>query len=307
MYNLGENTILKPRSSQNLYQKEWQAIEDGKTQPRFLRDVITTSYQEFRDRVFAQDVEFVRNIVKSLYSGDVLILKEGFPSEFMKKIAVELHQYGKETPSSFNKMLDGCLDFHRIITPELAKNYSLRQIKHSYYFFPWNNDPFNLFKSVNERWRVFKFLGGFPLNAYEKNIPSTGVVDRLQFAQYVSGVGELELHSDPFLNQRIAISGIMSKRGKDYNTGGAYILNENKEKIDIEDEMDIGDIYLVYPTVFHGVETIDKGRRVNWDSFDGRWFMGLYSNASDLYKKRHTCYGVEDLINLKSTKTVHTH
>ena len=57
------------------------------------------------------------------------------------------------------------------------------------------------------------------------------MVDRLQIAQYPSGVGELELHSDPFENQKMAISGIMSKRGKDYKTGGAYILNSNKEKI----------------------------------------------------------------------------
>jgi hypothetical protein len=88
----------------------------------------------------------------------------------------------------------------------------------------------------------------------------------------------------------------MSKRGMDYKTGGAYILNSDKEKIDIEDDMDIGDIYLVYPTVFHGVETIDRGSEVDWSSFSGRWFMGLYSNASDCYEKRHTCYGVEDQV-----------
>ena len=287
---------MKQKVSENLYQKEWKAIEDEKTQPRFLRKIISTPYKEFSEKVLEQDPVFVREIVQSLYSGDVYILKQGFPNKFLQNLAVELHQYGKKTPSSFHKMLDECPDFHRVITPELAKNYSLRQIKHSYYFFPWNNDPFNLFESVNERWKVFKFLGGFPLNAYENNLPSTGIIDRLQIAQYASGVGELELHSDPYLYQKVAISGIMSKRGEDYKTGGAYILNENQEKINIEDSMDIGDIYLVYPTVFHGVETIDKDKNVDWDSFDGRWFMGLYSNASDLYEKRHTCYGVEEMM-----------
>jgi hypothetical protein len=292
----GGNIGLKKMVSESLFRKEWEAIEDEKTQPRYLRKVISTSHKEFSKKVLEQDPEFVRTVVQSLYSGDVYILKQSFPRKFLQDLTIELHQYGKQSSSSFHKMLDGCPDFHRIITPELAKNYALRQIKHSYYFFPWNNDPFNLFESVNERWRIFKLLGGFPLDAYEKNIPSTGVVDRLQFAQYASGVGELELHSDPYFNQKVAISGIMSKRGKDYNTGGAYILNKNKEKIDVEDDMDVGDIYLVYPTVFHGVETIDKDKTVDWDSFDGRWFMGLYSNASDLYAKRHTCYGVEDQV-----------
>lgn len=257
--------------------------------------------------VLAQDPELVRTIVASLYSGDVYILKQSFPKKFLQSVAVELHRYGEKTPSSFHKMLDGCPDFHRAITPELSKNYSLRHIKHSYYFFPWNSDPFDLFETVNARWRIFKLLGGFPSDAYEKNVPSTGVVDRLQIAQYVSGVGELELHSDLYLNQKMAISGIMSKKGKDYNTGGAYILNKNKEKIDVEDYMEIGDIYIVYPTVFHGVETIDKGKNVDWHSFNGRWFMGFYSNASGLSAKRHTCYGVEDTINSGSTEIAYPH
>ncbi|MBT6718715.1 MAG: hypothetical protein HOB18_13925 [Nitrospina sp.] len=287
---------LKQSMSENLYRKAWDTIEDEKTQPRFLREIISTPYKEFSEKVLQQDPRFVKKIVQSLYSGDVYILKQGFSGKFLRDLSGILHQHGKQTSSSFHKMLDGCPDFHRVITPELAKNYSLRQIKHSYYFFPWNNDPFNLLESVNKRWRIFKFLGGFPLDAYENNLPSTGVVDRLQIAQYPSGVGELELHSDPYLNQKIAISGIMSKRGMDYKTGGAYILNSNKEKIDVEDDMDIGDIYLVYPTVFHGVETIDRGSEVDWSSFSGRWFMGLYSNASDCYAKRHTCYGVEDQV-----------
>ena len=287
---------IKQVVPENLYREEWEAIEDEKTQPRCLGKIITISYKEFSEKVLEQDPRFVRDVVHSLYSGDVYILKQGFSEKFMRDITEKLHQHGQQTPSSFHKMLDGCPDFHRAITPELAKNYSMRQIKHAYYFFPWNNDPYNLLESVNQRWRIFKFLGGFPLHAYENNLPSEGVVDRLQICQYPSGVGELELHSDPYLYQKMSISGIMSKRGVDYQTGGAYILNTNKEKIDVEDDLEIGDIYLIYPTVHHGVETIDKGSEVDWNSFSGRWFMGLYSNASDVHRDRHTSYGVEERV-----------
>ena len=31
-------------------------------------------------------------------------------------------------------------------------------------------------------------------------------------------------------------------------------------------------------------------------SIGGRWFMRLYSNVSDYYDKRLTCYGVEDQV-----------
>lgn len=289
---------------ENLYKKEWESLENEATQPRFLGKVISFPFSEFSQKVLAQEPGFVRSIVESMYSGDVYILKNAFPAEFMRSLIATLHEHGRQSPSEFYKMLDGCPDFHRIITPELASNYALRQIKHSYYFFSWNNDPFCLFEPIYKRWGVFKFLGGFQFDEYEKNIPSTGVVDRLQIAHYPSGIGELELHSDPFLHQKMAISGIMSKRGNDYMSGGAYVIDKNKNRVDVEDDMDVGDIYIVYPTVLHGVETIDKGKPLDWNSVSGRWFMGLYSNASDFYAKRHTCYGVEEAFNKGNIDTI---
>ena len=278
---------------QNLFKPEWEHREKKVTQPRYLRNIIVDSFDNLQNKVLESKPQFVESIVDSLYSGDVYILKNAFSLEFMNKLVKTMYECGEQSPGSFHKMLDGCPDFHRKITPELAKNYALRQIKHSFYFFNWNGDPYNLFPAINKRWGVFKVLGGFDFNEYEDKIPSTGVVDRLQIAQYPSGVGELELHSDPYLYQKMAISGIMSKRGQHFDTGGAYVLNNKNEKIDLEDQFDIGDIYIVYPTVLHGVETIDKDHAVDWNSIRGRWFMGLYSNASDIYKNRHTCYGVE--------------
>lgn len=283
------------KATKNLYQREWKDIEDEDTQPRFLREVISASYKEFGEKVLEQDPKFVRTIVNSLYSGDIYILKKAFSGELLKNLVTNMHLHGKSTPSSFPKMLDGCPDFHRIITSELSKNNSVQQIKHAYFLFPWNKDP--LFKMIYERWRVFKFLGGFPLDSYEKNIPSTGPVDRIQIAQYVSGEGELEVHFDPTLNQKMTISVIMSKRGEDFFDGGSYALDKNKERVDIEDDLDIGDIYIFYPTVLHGVETIDKENKVDWGSHKGRWFMGLYTSTSDSYAKQHAYYGVETEIS----------
>ena len=288
---------MKQLVSENLFRKEWDAIEDEKTQPRFFREVISTPYKEFSEKVLAQDPEFVRTIIESLYGGDIFIIKNAFPVDFMLDLRKTMHEYGKKSKSSFHKMLDGCQDFHRQITPELAKNYGLRQIKHSYYFFPWNEDPFKLFGPIYQRWGVFKFLSGFRFDEYEKNTPSTGVIDRLQIAKYPSGVGELEVHSDPYLYQKVALAGIMSKIGEDFETGGAYALAKDKERINFEDALDIGDIYILYPTVLHGIETIDEGSKVDWDSMKGRWFMGLYSNASDQYANRHTVYGVENMLD----------
>ena len=52
---------------ENLFRKEWDEIEDEKTQPRFLREIISTPYEEFSEKVLEQDPGFVRKIVRSLY------------------------------------------------------------------------------------------------------------------------------------------------------------------------------------------------------------------------------------------------
>ena len=286
------------------YKEIWKELLEEKGVPSRCSGVIEISYNEFKNLSDKFDLKKARELVSNFIDGKVLLVKSAFSVDQVKDVKSKVKKFWKENPDTYHKMIEGCPDFHRVIRPELAKNYALRQIKHAYYFFSWNDDPFNLFEPIYQRWSIFKFLGGFQLNEYEKNIPSVGVVDRLQIVQYPAGIGELEVHSDPYLHQKMAISGIMSKKGTDYQTGGAYILNSQGEKVDAEDDLDIGDIYIVYPTVFHGVETIDKKRDVDWDSFGGRWFMGLYSNASDVYAKRHTCYGVENTINSERAKAL---
>ena len=102
MYELKRGDMdLKQVVSGSLYRKEWNTIEDEKTQPCFLREIISTPYKEFSERVLEQDPGFVREIVRSLYSGDAYILKQGFPGKFLRDLSVRLHQHGKQTPSSF--------------------------------------------------------------------------------------------------------------------------------------------------------------------------------------------------------------
>ncbi|MDA2932851.1 hypothetical protein MYX82_00755 [Acidobacteria bacterium AH-259-D05] len=278
---------------ENKFRQKWEAIEHPQTQPRWLRKIIAVGFEEFKNNVLSQDESFVDSLVDSLYAGDGYILKQAFPPEFLTRLIPRTHESGRRSPSSFHKMYQDCPNFHRIIDHETAKKYSFKAIRHSYYFFPWNEDPLNLFKPINERWRIFKCLGGYPLDAYEANKPVDGVIDRLQIAQYPAGIGELEAHSDPYVNQRVIIGGMMSKRGVDYESGGFYFVGENNRKVDIEDELDVGDMVCGYPTVVHGVELVDEHKMVDWTSVEGRWFLGLYSNDSDHVKDKQRGYPVK--------------
>lgn len=279
--------------AQNKFKKVWEDIERPETQPSFANDIIQVDYGEFERKVIEQDPKFVEASVKSLYSGDIYLLKGGFSKEFMYELIEKVDEYWKRTPSSFHKMLEGCPDYHRIQDEEVAKNYVFRSVRHSCYFFHWNGDPLGIIPTIMKRWGIFKFLGGYRFNEYESNTPADGVVDRIQIARYLPRIGISETHCDPYQNQRFFISGFMSKRGIDYEAGGFYVVGKSHTFIDVEDEIEVGDIGIGYATVLHGVDRIDPGREADWNSKDGRWWLGLYSNSSDMVQNRATGEKVE--------------
>ena len=281
---------------ENRFQRLWEAIERPETQPQYAREIITRDYGEFARAVAAQEPRFVESVVQSLYAGDLYVLKHGFPQRFMVDLLNKVHDYWGKTPASFHKMVEGCPDFHRIQDEQIAAKYVFKSVRHSCYFFHWNGDPLGMIPPIMERWRVFKVLGGFPADAYERHTPKDGVVDRIQIAQYPPKIGISETHSDPWKNQRTFISAFMSKRGVDYHAGGFYVVGPGNVFIDVEPAIDVGDIAIGYATVMHGVARIDPHQECDWSSKDGRWWLGLYSNSSDMVKERAT--GVRKTVEL---------
>ena len=273
---------------ENKYRRIWEKLESSRPRPERVRAIITMDYQEFKEKVYRQEESFVESIVESLYGGDFYIFKKAFPRDFMVSLRQDVHEYCKNRPSEFYKMLEGSPDFHRIIDLEEGRKYSFRVCKHSCYFYRWNDDPLDLFATIYERWQLIKLLMGLRLDEYESNTPKDGVVDRVQVVRYPPRIGYLEPHSDPYLHQRLFFSGYMSKRGKDYQDGGFYLVGPGDKIVEIEDQIDIGDAGIGYATVFHGVAPVDRDKEPNWELDNGRWFLSMYSNASDEVPNRHT-------------------
>jgi len=278
---------------ENKFRREWERLEGSKPRPERARTVIKMDYQEFKEKIQRQEDSFVESIVGALYGGDAYLIKGAFPKSFMIDLRKKVHKYWQGKPSEFHKILEGSPDFHRIIDPEAGKKYSSRVCKHSCYFYAWNDDPLKLFGTINERWRVVKFLMGLRSDEYEKNTPKDGVVDRIQIVQYPPRVGFVEPHSDPYLHQRLFFSGYMSKRGVDYQGGGFHLVGAGDKIVEVEDKIDIGDICIGYATVCHGVAPVDRHKEPNLESDDGRWFLSLYSTASDEVANRHTGHAVK--------------
>ena len=273
---------------ENKYRRIWEKLESSRPLPERVRAIVTIDYQEFKEKVYRQEESFVESIVESLYCGDFYILKKAFPRDFMISLRKDVHEYCKNKPSEFYKMLEGSPDFHRIIDLEEGRKYSFRVCKHSCYFYRWNDDPLDLFVTIYERWQSIKLLMGLHFDEYESNTPKDGVVDRVQVVRYPPRIGFLEPHSDPNLHQRLFFSGYMSKRGKDYQDGGFYLVAPGDEIVEIEDQIEIGDAGIGYATVFHGVAPVDRDKEPNWKLDNGRWFLSMYSNASDEVPNRHT-------------------
>tara|TARA_B100000686_G_scaffold204229_1_gene211070 strand:- start:25302 stop:26123 length:822 start_codon:yes stop_codon:yes gene_type:complete len=255
-------------------------------------------FDDFEENVNRENPEFTDNIVKSLLEGDFFILKNAYTKSFMLNLKINTFNYFKNKPSEFYKMLEGSPDFHRKIDLETGKKYSFRSCKHSFYFYPWNNDPLNLFSPIYERWRVIKKLMGLDSKAYEKNTPKDGVIDRIQVVKYPSKIGFLEPHVDPYMYQKLIISSYMSKKDIDFEGVGFYLLDKNDNIMSVEDSIDIGDMGIGMATLYHGVAPVNLTKEADWDDVnDGRWFLSLYSNVSDEVDKRHTSDSVSEKIN----------
>lgn len=279
------------------FKSKWTELEKSKPFPRRANKVKIINYKEFEKLVNEQSKEFVNEITESLMDGNLYILKGAYSKKFMEDLKINTFNYFKDKPSDFYKMLEGCPDFHREIDIETGKKYALRLCKHSFYFYPWNDDPLGIFEPIYKRWRNVKKLTGLEPNAFEKNTPKDGVIDRIQVVQYPSKIGYLEPHTDPHKHQRLFHSAYMSKQGEDFSGLGFYALDRNDKIIEIESQIDIGDIGIGYATVYHGVAPVNLDKKPNWkDVNDGRWFLSMYSNESDVHKIRHTSSGVSEKI-----------
>jgi hypothetical protein len=286
--------LVKEKVVVNEFKRVWERLETYKERPTRHTGAITEmAYQDFKKYVEKNEQSFADYVCRSLYSGEVWIIRKSFTPEFMKELREKTVAWSKSRPSSFHKILEGTPDFHRIVDLETGKNYAFAACKHSTFFYRHNDDPLGIWPTITERWRVFKQLMGLSPTEYEENTPKDGVVDRIQVVRYPPKIGYLEPHSDPYRHQRLFFSAYMSKRGVDYEGGGFYTVQKKDKPLEMESYVNVGDICVGYATVCHGVAPCDRDKEPSWDKDDGRWFLSMYSTASDEVPDRHTGHPVK--------------
>jgi hypothetical protein len=263
------------------YQTNTRKIPYGDLEVMSSADLAAIARDERAALAFCERItKGVCVLVKGVFTGPAL--------EAMQKFS---RRFRHETEESFHKMLDGVVDFHRIINRERAKLYSLYAIKHSHYMFRWNAttpEMKKIWSEIDSYWRIMKYLGGYAANEYEANIPSAGPTDRVQFVHYPAKGGVLRDHVDPDHNQKFVIGINMSTRGVEYQQGGFYVLDAAGQRIDLEQHISVGDALVCDARIVHGVSEVDPAANQDepeWNRETGRWYLGLYSNDSDHGKR----------------------
>ena len=283
------NNYIKSQNKINAYASEWERIEKERKVPSVYNKTEFVEYKEFAAKILEQNPDFVKSIINSLYSGNMIIIKNALTEDKVEHIINEIHKFTQSSPSNFYKMLEGVPNFHRWIGRDLINSYSIKYTKHSIHMFAWNKDIADVRKIIMEVCRPLKLLAGLSLFEFENHTPKDLIVERLQIARYPP-TGFIEPHVDANTLMRLVISGYLSTRSVDYEKGGFYFVDNHDKQRDVEDDIKAGDIGLFYASVRHGLSTIDPNKKPDIKKKDGRWWFGLNVHNSDEMEqsKRHT-------------------
>jgi len=218
-------------------------------------------------KISAQDLQ------KSL-EDNVYIIRDYLTFEKAREIRHICQTVSENLEATWHPCLDGIPDYHR-----LHENYAkahVKSVQHGFYFHPWNKGPldFMQFKEIFE----FKLkMGGLNASDFDtliNNIPSDGTILRLVAHQYPRGGGGQQKHVDPVSKYaRVQTLIMLSQRGFDYKSGGLYVESKTLGRIELDTLSRCGDLILLSPDMVHGVDCVDKNKKLDWISTDGRWIL----------------------------------
>ena len=79
---------------------------------------------------------------------------------------------------------------------------------------------------------------------------------------------------------------MLTRAGVDYEKGGFFLLDKANKPITFDADVPYGSVVSVFPSMFHGVETIDPGEPIDFTSKSGRWYLSVYSVDSHAVANR---------------------
>lgn len=276
-----------------LYAAEWRRVTASKPAPARLRRIRSLDFGAFRERVMSGNPAVIGRLVDAVYSGDILILRDAFPAEVLKRLRNSVHAYGSANPKVEGRIVDDCPNYRYRADSAGRENGGYGSLYNVYNFFRWNEDPLGLFEMAAEPYRLMKTVSGFPTDQFEDNRPADGTVDKIEILHYPHGGGGIDMHADPDNNVKLTMGINLSEAEIDYSSGGFVVIDADGSKRRIEHDVLLGSIVSFYPTLNHGVDAVDPAREFAWDDIAGRWFMGITSVHSHMVEDRDVTVPVD--------------
>lgn len=218
------------------------------------------------------DVSYQEKLLELLAAGDVPVFKGVASRKELDPVVRYLHGMMLNTFEDHVPIQEGARNYMRLSFGDERATVPLWMA--SWSFFSWNRDLFQLYKRYANIYRLRNQLSGFPPDTFISRRVDHGCTARLAVHFYASGKGFLGAHTDPVGRHQIATATlVMSKRGKDYMSGGFYLERAHNERYFVENEMEPGDLYFCNPACIHGVDTIDAEHEYDPMGSSGRWNM----------------------------------
>ncbi len=214
---------------------------------------------------------------KEIDQGDVFIAKQVIPKDKLLRLRDYLKNVGQNSLPNYQKIEKGALNFHRMNVWD-ERSY-VPACFHQFSFFPWNQDVFQLFDLCRDVYQMRNLLSQLEPNKFMGREPEEGCTARISVQFYPKSVGGMNKHIDPFdFHQTVVPIIIMTKKGKDFHEGGAFVEMSDGRHLILDDEADVGDVIYFSAQMPHGVQRIDPSQDADWVSFEGRWMMLIAIN-----------------------------
>jgi hypothetical protein len=219
-----------------------------------------------------KDPALTLKIRDDILLGDIYFVRDFCTKNEIDKLIAYLISVGKGSLPNYYEISSNCPNHHR-----LSMNDERAYVPgcfHQFNFFPWNQDVFSLFERFRKIFFLKNLLGGIRQDKFLGLHPEEGCTARLAFQFYPSGRGVLARHADPVdYHQLVVPTLLLSKKGDDFVTGGAFAERADGSKIDLDDLVGLGGVAFFNARIVHGVDLIDSRDSTDWLSFQGRWML----------------------------------
>ena len=218
------------------------------------------------------DPSRIAHIREDIAAGDVYIARRVFDPELVGDIRAWLEGIGRGSLPNYAPIEPGAPNFHRMNRNDPSA--FVQGCFHQFVFFPWNQDPFDLFSLCAPVYHMKNLLSGIERGKFLGVKPEDGCTARLAFQVYPQGGGFLQRHADPVDYHQLTVPILqMTRKGTDFASGGLFVQMESGEDLIVDDIADPGDVVYFNAACPHGVQPIDPDAVMHWTRFAGRWML----------------------------------